>query len=189
MHTQLERSSVANEDFASGSGLSASEFKAAFRNHPGGVALVTARGKEGPVAMTVSSLVSVSAEPPLLAFSLSDLSRSSATIRQAETIVVHLLDSARVQLAKLGATGGIDRFADASAWSQLEGGEPHFHAAPIRILCRIVHEVRAGAATIVIAHASRLVSEPLDEVPVVDAAPLVYHNRHWHALSGLSEIE
>lgn len=39
-------------------------FRHAFRRHPAGVAILTARGQNGPVALTISSLISVSVEPP-----------------------------------------------------------------------------------------------------------------------------
>ena len=39
-------------------------FVTAFRNHPAGVALVTADPGDGPVAMTATSVCSVDANPP-----------------------------------------------------------------------------------------------------------------------------
>ena len=75
------------------SSLSADDFKALFRGHPGGVAVITADAGEGPVALTVSSVVSVSAEPPLPIFSVSALSSASDVLSRAETVVVHLLDA------------------------------------------------------------------------------------------------
>ena len=58
------------------SGLTPESFKTAFRNHPAGVAVITANSPDGPVALTATSVVSVSAEPPVLIFSLSALSLS-----------------------------------------------------------------------------------------------------------------
>lgn len=52
-------------------------FREAFRRHPAGVAVITADPGNQPVAMTVSSLISVSAAPPVVAFSLSTKSASS----------------------------------------------------------------------------------------------------------------
>ena len=89
-----------------------SRFTAAFRAHPAGVALVTADAGGGPVALTATSVASVSADPPMLMFSVSDASSSSPTIAVADTVVVHLLRAEQLHLAKLGATSGIDRFAD-----------------------------------------------------------------------------
>ena len=40
-------------------------FKDAFRAHPAGVAIITAKGSSGPVGLTASSVSSVSAEPPM----------------------------------------------------------------------------------------------------------------------------
>jgi hypothetical protein len=87
------------------SSLSADEFKALFRGHPGGVAVITADAGDGPVALTATSVVSVSAEPPLLIFSISALSSSSDAL-SAETVVVHLLDANDIEVAKLGAARG-----------------------------------------------------------------------------------
>lgn len=53
-------------------------FKAAFRMHPAGVAVITTDSGDRPAAMTVSSLASVSTEPPMVVFSLS---RSAQTGR------------------------------------------------------------------------------------------------------------
>ncbi len=44
--------------------LSADDFKSAFRNHPAGVSVVTADPGDGPVGLTATSVISVSANPP-----------------------------------------------------------------------------------------------------------------------------
>ena len=46
-------------------------FKSAFRAHPSGIAVLTADAGDGPVAMTISSLSSLSTDPPLVVFSAS----------------------------------------------------------------------------------------------------------------------
>ena len=66
------------------------EFKDAFRGHPAGVAIITAMGPSGPVGLTASSVASVSAQPPMLAFSLASAEGSAGVILDADTIVVHL---------------------------------------------------------------------------------------------------
>jgi len=63
---------AALETGAAAAGAAMTEaFLAAFRHHPSGVAIITAEAGEGPVALTVSSLISISATPPMVAFSLS----------------------------------------------------------------------------------------------------------------------
>lgn len=168
------------------SSLTADEFKAAFRHHPGGVALITAVGPDGPVALTATSVTSVSADPPLLVFSVSELSSSYSTIVGADTVVVHLLGAKDRALAKLGATSGIDRFADTSLWDRLITGEPYFPAVRTWIRGRVIDRMRAGSSTVVAVHAlqARLPESEAAE----SAAPLVYYRRTWHELTDQSEI-
>jgi flavin reductase (DIM6/NTAB) family NADH-FMN oxidoreductase RutF len=166
------------------------EFKAAFRNHPAGVALITADAGDGPVALTASSVISVSLEPPLLVFSLSALSSSSVTITQAQSVVVHLLSAAQLNLAQLGAARGVDRFADRALWTRLPTGEPYFPSAHAWIRGRVVNAMDAGGSTVVAvealqAHAPTVTAGQDAAAP---AEPLVYHNRSWHRLSEASKI-
>src|SRR5262245_60978214 len=102
---------------AGGSGMTEA-FVAAFRHHPSGVAIITANADEGPVALTVSSLISISASPPMVAFSLSALSSSARAVERATSIVVHFVRRADMQLARLCATGGSDRFGSDVRWAR-----------------------------------------------------------------------
>ncbi|WP_382310409.1 flavin reductase family protein [Herbiconiux sp. UC225_62] len=175
----------------SGDSVTPEEFKAAFRNHPAGVAVITADAGDGPVALTATSVFSVSVEPPLLVFSISDLSSSTPTIRRADTVVVHLLGAAQLDIAKLGATSGIDRFADTTIWDRLPTGEPYFPSAHAWIRGRVVNKMEAGGSTVVAVQALQTKAPPAGD-PSADAAeaePLVYHNRTWHRLGEHSKIQ
>jgi len=162
--------------------MSPDEFKSAFRHHPGGISLVTATGPEGPVAMTATSVASVSAEPPLLVFSVSTLSSSHRTLSSADTVVVHLLDARHRRLATLGATSGIDRFEDTSLWAPLASGEPVFHGTRW-IRARIVSRLEAGTATLVVAQALQ------SDLSAGVAEGLVYVDRAWHRLDDGSALD
>ncbi len=169
-------------------GASAYDFRAAFRLHPAGVALITADAGDGPVAMTASSVSSVSLDPPALVFSLSAQTSATPTIRRAQTLVVHLLSTDQLPLAVLGAARGVDRFADRAQWTRLPTGEPYFPSAYAWIRGRIAGTIDIGGSTIVAV-------EALHVRPPHDAAgdpsptePLVYHNRAWHRLSEQSRI-
>ncbi len=166
------------------------EFKAAFRNHPAGVALITAQTDGRPAALTASSVFSVSVEPPLLVFAVSEFSSSAPTIRSADTVVVHLLGADQLDLALLGATSGVDRFADHSRWNRLPTGEPYFPGAPAWIRGRIVSEIEAGGSTVIVVQALQTSAAPAGDVTAHAAAtrPLVYHNRTWHRLDESSKI-
>lgn len=164
--------------------VSASQFRDAFRCHPAGVALVTATDGGRHVAMTVSSLASVSADPPLVVFSVSDESSSADVLNRSASVVVHLLDADSAWLAKLGATHDVDRFGDPHAWTVTGDGDPYFVDAPTVLRSRVVERVRAGGSTLCVALA--------EEVITTDAAarprPLVYVDRTWHALTPASTL-
>jgi flavin reductase (DIM6/NTAB) family NADH-FMN oxidoreductase RutF len=164
--------------------LSSEEFKAAFRNHAAGVAVITADAGSGPVGLTATSVFSVSAEPPLLVFSISDLSSSAPTLRQAENVVVHLLGADQLHIAKLCATSGVDRFADPSLWDRLPTGEPYFPSAQSWIRGSVVNRMPAGGSTVFAVHAIEASIAPIDALD----SPLVYHNRRWHSLGDHSTI-
>jgi len=190
--------------------LSPDDFKAAFRQHPAGVSVITADDGSGPVGLTATSVFSVSAEPPLLVFSVSSLSSSAPTITASDTVVVHLLGSEQLHIAKLCATSGIDRFADTSIWDRLPTGEPYFTGNGVWIRGRIVNRMEAGTSTVIAVHALEsnvsqpqaaeepVRTEPAAETPApavpaftpsFDGAPLVYHNRTWHRLDANSQID
>lgn len=168
--------------------VSREEFTALFRGHPGGVAVITAHGAEGPVALTASSVSSVSVEPPLLIFSVSTTSSAAPAISAAETIVVHLLDADDLDLARLGATSGIDRFADRDSWTRLATGEPVFLGVRAWVRCSVVSRMDAGSSTVIAAHALQASIERHVEVGE-PANALVYHNRRWHRLGEHSLAE
>jgi flavin reductase (DIM6/NTAB) family NADH-FMN oxidoreductase RutF len=165
--------------------LSAEEFKSAFRNHAAGVAVITADAGNGPVGLTATSVFSVSAEPPLLVFSISELSSSAPTLRAAENVVVHLLGADQLHIAKLCATSGVDRFADTTLWDRLPTGEPYFPGAQTWIRGRVVDRMPAGGSLVFAVHALDSGSAPDDLL----SSPLVYHNRRWHSLGDHSSID
>lgn len=164
------------------SGLSAEEFKLAFRNHAAGVSVITAEGAVGPVGLTATSVFSVSANPPLLVFSISSISSSAPTILAADTLVVHLLGEGQRDIAQLCATSGIDRFADTSRWSRLMTGEPFFPAAHAWVRGKVINRMKAGDSTVIAVHVMQA------KVPTTPEAPLVYHNRTWHSLGPHSQL-
>jgi len=166
--------------------ITADEFKTAFRGHPGGVALVTATGPSGPVAFTATSVASVSADPPLLVFSIAGEASAAPTITTADTVVVHLLDADHLDLARLGATSGIDRFADRGRWHALPTGEPAFDG-PVWLRSVVVGRIAAGAATVIVA--APVETHLVGDRDTAEEGALVYHHRRWHRLGRGSRID
>lgn len=166
--------------------LSADEFRFAFRGHPAGIGIVTADSGDGPVAMTVSSLFSVGLEPPTFVFSASAMSSAAPSILKADTVVMHLVGAEQVDLAKLGATSGVDRFGPDINWDRLPTGEPYYPDAAAWLRGRVSQIVEAGGSNLVIVEA--LQAKPHDPDAEPDLSPLVYHNRTWHTIGENSQL-
>lgn len=160
-------------------------FKTAFRDHPAGVAVLTADAGQGPVGLTATSVFSASVDPPVLAFSISDMSSSTPSIAAADTLVVHLLAAGDVDLAVLCSTSGIDRFADRRLWDRLPTGEPFFPSASRWLRVRPLTRMTVGTATII----SALALQAGGSEGVLHGEPLVYHDRHWHRLGETSRLQ
>ena len=178
----------ASKTAVSSPSLPAEDFKALFRGHPSGVTVITADAGKGPVALTASSVASVSAQPPLLVFSVSALSSAAGVLARAETVVVHFLDAQDIEVAKLGATSGIDRFAQAQTWTRLESGETVYDGVRAWVRCEITERVPAGESTVFIARALES-HVARDVTPGEVGEALVYHNRTWHKLGDHSRLD
>ena len=153
----------------------ADAFKAAFRDHPAGVALITGTTPHGPVGLTASSVASVSAEPAALSFSVTRATGSAGALLAVDSVVVHFLGSQHVDVARAFARSGQPRFTPEQGWSQLATGEPWLADSPAALRCRTLHVVQVGGSSLVVA-------EVLD-VFLGDQAPsLVYRDRRFHRL-------
>ncbi|MHA6627421.1 flavin reductase family protein [Pseudonocardia sichuanensis] len=158
-------------------GLLASAFRDAFRHHPTGVAVVTARdGAGGPVGLTASSVASVSLAPPALVVSVSHRSSAAAGLLAAGSFLVHLLEARNVDLARRFATPGADRFGPGTGWTPLTTGEPWFPEAPTALRCRPLARAAVGDATVVTAEVVGIRSSGRK------GPPLLHHDRGFHVL-------
>ena len=156
------------------SALGADAFKGVFRHHPAGVVVITTAVDGQPVGFTATSLISVSADPPLLAFSVDAASSAYRLMGTAPTLVVNFLSAEQVELSARFATSGIDRFATTDWWA-LPTGEPVLTGSVAWIRGEIVQRTPVGRSV--------LVSVLALESEVAEAgAPLVYHDRRYHAI-------
>jgi len=175
---------MADASGTTGTPVSADAFKLAFRHHAAGVAVVTADVGDGPVALTASSVTSVSAEPPVLLLSVAGATRTGTDLARAATLVVHLLGADQLPLAQRCADPTVDRFADMSTWERLPSGEPAFVGSRVRLRGRVIDRHVYGASTV-------LAVEVLEVTIAEDAAaraPLAFHDRTWHRLDEGSRL-
>lgn len=152
----------------------ATEFKTAFREHPAGVALITASTAQGPVGLTASSVASVSVEPAALVFSVTRATGSAGAILSADSFVVHLLDSRHASIAQAFATSGGERFTPEQGWATLPTGEPHLPGVRAALRSRAIQTVPVGPSTLVVA-------EVLEILTGETGKPMIYSDRTFRA--------
>jgi flavin reductase (DIM6/NTAB) family NADH-FMN oxidoreductase RutF len=155
--------------------VDAALFRQVFRRHAAGVAVVTTDAGRGAAGVTVTSLASLSAEPPLLSFSISAAASVWPHLRDADSAVVHLLGAGHTDLARTFATSGIDRFGAPTRWRRLPTGEPVLDGAAAWLRISIEHRHPAGGSHLVIGRVQQAVLAD-------DSAPLLYHAGTFHVL-------
>jgi len=96
---------------------SADDLRRTFRRHAAGVAVVTASGMAGPVGFTVTSLTSVSADPPRVSFNISHGASAWPAVSLTRYVGIHLLGAEQADLAARFARSGADRFAAPTVWA------------------------------------------------------------------------
>lgn len=152
-----------------------------FRHHPAGVGVVTLRTAQGPLGFTATSVISVSADPPILAFSLASTSSARPDLEAAETVVVNFLASDQGEIATQFAIRGVDRFAEVR-WCPLPTGEPVLDGVTAWIRGRIENRFAVGD--------SLLITLRAELTHRADAPrPLVHVNRAYHQLETTSAVQ
>lgn len=165
--------------------LTAEDFRAVFRSHPAGVAVVALVDRGRPVGFTATSVISVSAEPPLLAFSLATSSSSWPAVARAQTLTISFLADHQDDVAARFATSGIDRFAR-GGWRPLATGEPVIESAVSWVRAEIVERTAVGSSHLVTVQA--LASSVAQQRAPETSQPLVYHDRRYHRIGDHSAL-
>ena len=155
-------------------GLDASAYRATLRRHPAGVAIVTLASETGPVGFTATSFASLSLDPPLVSFNITHTSSSIDALRQADSVLVHLLGEDQLALAQRFSKDADQRFADTALWTALDTGEPLLHGTPTWLRAEVRELIAAGDSTLVVGFVVRAVCAPSDDGKA--PAPLIYHD-------------
>lgn len=142
--------------------------------------MVTFADGERPIGFTATSVISVSAEPPLLAFSIAGTSASWPVLAVAPSVVINFLTAEQVDVSVRFATGGIDRFAGAG-WQRLPTGEPVLDGALSWVRGEVVQRTSVGASHLVVVRA-------VDSSQGPQVAPLVYYDRAYHQVDDSSAL-
>jgi 3-hydroxy-9,10-secoandrosta-1,3,5(10)-triene-9,17-dione monooxygenase reductase component len=130
-----------------------------------GVTIVTGTDEGNPVGFACQSFTSVSLEPPLVLFCPSNTSRSWPRIQSSGSFSVNVLAEDQLELCKVFAGSGEDKFAGLT-WHETPWG-PSLDNVLATVHCDISQVVPAGDHDVVLGEVRELVTHR-------DAAPLVF---------------
>jgi len=119
------------------------------RRFPAGVAVVTVAVEDAEVGLTVSSLVSLSLEPPLVGISISRFAALHELLREADAFGVSILATGQEHLAQHFARG----VPPIALWTGIErrpgtSGVPLLGGALGWLECRLAAEHETGDHTL-----------------------------------------
>jgi flavin reductase (DIM6/NTAB) family NADH-FMN oxidoreductase RutF len=133
--------------------VTASDFRNAMRQLTGGVSVITAGKGRNISGMTVTSVSSLSVDPPSLIVSLNREASSWPLVKRYGLFGVNILTSDQIDIAERftgrGGLKGADRFAGAR-WTTRASGVPLLADALAAIDCEVEDVVERHSHTIVI---------------------------------------
>lgn len=156
-------------------------FKSTMAEMPAVVTVVTCWSAEGvPVGATLSSVGSLSLDPPLM---FAAFSRKSQTLQSLAApgapFIIHILAEGQEHLARRFAGKGAGKFADID-WDHAPDG-PEFGDCCCAIACRVHDLMPCGDHIIVAGAVQRIRRGSLRQ-------PLLYHRREIYPVPARQEI-
>ena len=162
--------SLQNEDVKS---VASDVFLLAMRRAASPVCVVTTNVKGQRLALTLSSFLSVSAEPALISVCINRRSRMCSAMAETERFAVHILAADQTHVADTFAgrprTGEAYDFSCVEWISQGEGREPLMSGAAVSAECSVISATDAGSHRLFIAAVSSLLAS--------EKPPLLYWNK------------
>ena len=152
--------------------IDATSFKDMMSRLAATVTIVTARGDEGPVGITVSAFVSVSVEPPIVLVCVDKRGGSLDAFLEAPGYTVNFMPEGTDDDAMVFATPGADKFGSVATSEPSAGiGGPVISSAFGHFECRTTQRTEVGDHWViygeVVGHGFAA-----DDVP-----PLMWHDR------------
>ena len=147
--------------------MSSAQAQRALRNalgaFPTGVTVITARDLQGQslVGLTVNSFTSVSLDPPLVLWSISNRSASISHFSKGSEHAIHVLSSDQEALAMQFATPKADKFAGVAYQLTQDFGAPCIDGCAARFECVTESVIQAGDHQMILARVLRYETEPV----------------------------
>ena len=128
-----------------------------------GVTVITTHDEQGQalIGLTVNSFSSVSLDPPLVLWSISNHSPSVAHFSVGRQQAIHVLSKDQEALARHFATPQADKFSGVDHQAPGDFGAPLIEGCSARFYCVTESVVPAGDHQIILARVLRYESEPV----------------------------
>ena len=160
-------------EIAVSSAFDARAFRRALGNFATGVTVVTAADHDGrKVGVTANSFNSVSLDPPLVAWSLSQRSLSLRAFRRGSHYAINVLGADQRALAERFAAKDVDRWTGV-AFSEGAGGAPLLDGAVAVFECFNRSQYEEGDHVIFVGEVERCQHRS-------GASPLLYHGGQFY---------
>ena len=152
--------------------FSSQEFRAALGMFATGVTIVTARTADGqPIGLTANSFNSVSLDPPLVLWSLSQAAASLPAFRAGSHYAINVLAAGQRDLAERFAFKGGDRWSGVGFAAGI-GGAPLLEGAAATFECFNRSRYEEGDHVIFVGEVERCSWRP-------GVAPLIFHGGRY----------
>jgi len=158
--------------------ISSQDFRSALSLLPSGVCLVTTRTPHGdPVAITISSLTSLSLGPPRILFCLSKSSSTLAFFEASRHFLVHILRGSQQSLADGFANIVPIEWSDVDYETDGDAGLPKIAGCVAVLKCSLATTYDGGDHTIMVGDVNSL-----DKTPDSHSLSLIRYRRGYHSL-------
>ena len=146
------------------------------RQFPTGVTVVTAMHEGQPKGLAVNAFASVSLEPAVVMICVANQAATAPALHETDQIVINMLASDQVEVARRFASSGGDKFAGLD-WQPAEVGAPLLSGVAAHLEAQIEQRIPAYTHTIFLA---RVLSAAVHDRP-----PMVYLDGHFHGPEAL----
>ncbi|HEX2114352.1 MAG TPA: flavin reductase family protein [Alphaproteobacteria bacterium] len=158
--------------------VDADRFREAMRRMASGVSVITTDGPAGRFGVTVSSMCSLSLEPPSVLACVHYLSPALRAIVDNGVFCANVLCAEQTRVSESFAGRLLelkdDKFACAE-WDRLATGSPVLRDALIAFDCRLSREVEFGS--------HRILMGTVVELAARDGKPLIYADRSYRSIA------
>jgi flavin reductase (DIM6/NTAB) family NADH-FMN oxidoreductase RutF len=154
--------------------VTASEFRAALRQFPAGVTVITTRDRDGePTGLTASAFTAVSLHPPLVLVCVDHAATAFPALREYGWFAVNMLGKSQEHLSRRFSTTGADKF-EGVAYREGRERLPLLDDVVASLECRVVHQYAGGDHTIFVGR--------VEGVSIAGGPPLLYFRGGYHHL-------